>query len=187
MVTARLDDNLSENMKWFVRLSYDNANEIGPSDGQSNFRNQLNVPAAVIGLDWNRGRFVHSARFGYQKMGNAINPDAKDSAVAAFHMYICSYQLGSSIAGPRQTIQRDLFGRYDSSTVYKVKHAIRFGGAIHRITQGDFFAPGGYGPSVTSSNGFDTINAINNNSSLSPSIPGDPRGAADNPLNYPVG
>ena len=32
MLTARLDYNFSENMKWFARLSYDNANEIGPSE-----------------------------------------------------------------------------------------------------------------------------------------------------------
>jgi hypothetical protein len=187
MLTARLDYNLSENMKWFVRLSYDNANEVGPSDSQSNFRNQLNVPAAAFGLDWNRGRFVHSARFGYQKMVNAINPDSKDSAAAPFHMQIGSYQLGPSVAGPRQTIQRDLFGRYDSSTTYKVNHTIRFGAAIHRIAQGDFYAPGNFGPSVTSSNGVDVIAAINGNPNLVPIIPGDPRGAADNPLNYPVG
>jgi hypothetical protein len=186
MLTARLDYNLSENMKWFVRFSYDNANQIGPPESQSNFRNQLNVPAAVVGLDWNRGRFVNSARFGYQKMVNAITPDLIDSAPAPFHMQIGSYALGPSVAGPRQTIQRDLFGRYDSSTIYKV-HTIRFGGAIHRIAQGDFYASGNYGPSVTSSNGLDAINAINSNPSLVPSIPGDPRGAADNPLNYPVG
>jgi hypothetical protein len=187
MLTARLDYNLSENMKLFARLSYDNANEIGPSDSQSNFRNQLNVPGAVVGLDWNRGRFVHSARFGYQKMVNAINPDLKDSAAAPFHMQIGSYQLGPSVEGPRQTIQRDLYGRYDSSTIYNVNHTIRFGAAIHRISQGDFYAPGDFGPSVTSSNGIDVIAAINSNPNLMPIIPGDPRGAADNPLNYPVG
>ncbi len=186
MLTARLDYNLSDNMKFFVRLSYDNANQIGPPDSQSYFRNQLNVPAAVSGLDWNRGRFVNSARFGYQKMVNAIAPDLIDSAPAPFHMQIGSYALGPSVAGPRQTIQRDLFGRYDSSTIYNV-HTIRFGGAIHRIAQGDFYAPGNYGPSVTSSNGLDVINAINSDPSLVPIIPGDPRGAADNPLNYPVG
>jgi hypothetical protein len=187
MLTARLDYNLSENMKLFARFSYDNANEIGPSDSQSNFRNQLNVPGAVVGLDWNRGRFVHSARFGYQKMVDAINPDLKDSAAAPFHMQIGSYQLGPSVAGPRQTIQRDLFGRYDSSAIYKVNHTIRFGAAIHRIAQGDFYAPGNLGPSVTSSNGIDVIAAINSNPNLVPIISGDPRGAADNPLNYPVG
>src|ERR1019366_9342128 len=81
MLTARLEYNLSENMKWFVRLSYDNANQIGPPDSLSNFRNQLNVPAAVFGMDWNRGRFVNSARFGYQKMVNAIKPALIDSTI----------------------------------------------------------------------------------------------------------
>jgi hypothetical protein len=52
-----------------------------------------------------------------------------------------------------------------------VKHTIRFGGAIHRITQGDFFAPGNFGPSVTSSNGLDVIGAINSNPSLAPLSP----------------
>ncbi|MGA7077958.1 MAG: carboxypeptidase regulatory-like domain-containing protein [Terriglobales bacterium] len=190
MLTARLDYDFNENMKGFARFSYDNVNEIGPSDSQSNFRNQFNVPAAVLGLDWNQGRFVSSARFGYQKLVNAINPALGDSlilAAAPFHMQIGSYALGPSVNGPRQTIQRDLFGRYDSRTLYKVKHTIHFGGAIHRITQGDFFAPGNFGPSVTSSNGLDVINAINSNPSLAPLFPNDPRGAADNPLNYPVG
>jgi hypothetical protein len=182
MLTARLDYNFSDDMKGFVRLSYDNANQIGPSDSLSSFRNQLNVPAAVFGLDWNHGRFVNSARFGYRKMVSAITPDLSDSTILAgapFHMQIGSYALGPSVAGPRQTIQRDLYGRYDSSTIHKVYHTIRFGGAIHRIAQGDFYAPGNDGPSVTSSNGLDTINAINGNPLLS--------GGADNPLNYPVG
>jgi Carboxypeptidase regulatory-like domain len=190
MLTARLDYNISDNMKWFARLSYDNANGIGPGDSLSNFRNQINVPAAVFGLDWNHGRFVHSARFGYQKMVNSITPDLNDSVIfptAPFNIQLGSYAIGPSTAGPRQTIQRDLFGRYDSSTVYRVNHTIRFGGAIHRIDQGDFYAPGNLGPSVTSSNGIDVINTINSNPNLFPIIPGDPRGAADNPLNYPVG
>jgi hypothetical protein len=190
MVTARLDYNVSEDMKWFARFSYDNANQIGPPDSQSSFRNQINVPAAVGGVDWNHGEFTNSARFGFQKMVNSVTPALGDSLIvpgAPFHMTIGSYQLGPTVAGPRQTIQRDIFGRYDSSTVYKIYHTIRFGGAIHRISQGDYFAPGNYGPSVTSSNGIDEINAINSDSSLAPLIPGDPRGAADNPLNYPVG
>jgi hypothetical protein len=182
MLTARLDYNFNDDMKGFVRLSYDNANGIGPSDGLSNFRNQINVPAAVFGLDWNHGRFGNSARFGYQKMVDAINPALGDSSIlgaAPFHMQIGSYALGPSIAGPRQTIQRDLFGRYDGSTIYRANHTLRFGGAIHRIVQGDFYAPGNDGPSVTSSNGLDVINAINSDPTLS--------GGAQNPLNYPVG
>ncbi len=190
MLTARLDYDFNANMKGFARLSYDNATGIGPSDSLSNFRNQLNERASVFGLDWNHGRFANSARFGYQKMVNATNPALGDSTIlpsAPFHMQIGSFAAGPSIVGPRQTIQSDLFGRYDGSTIYKVKHAIRFGGAIHRIVQGDFFAPGIYGPSVTSSDGVDTILAVNSDPTLLPLYPGDPRGAADNPLNYPVG
>jgi hypothetical protein len=182
LLSARLDYNFNENMKGFARLSYDNANQIGPSNSLSNFRNQINVPAAVFGLDWNRGRFVNSARFGIQKMVNAVNPALGDSTILAgapFHMQIGSFVLGPSIAGPRQTIQRDLFGRYDSSTVYHVIHTIRFGVAAHRISQGDFYSPGNEGPSVTSSNGIGIIDDLNGTAALT--------GGADNPLNYPVG
>ncbi len=178
MLTGRLDYNFNENMKGFARLSYDNANEIGPSNSLSNFRNQINVPAAVLGLDWNHGKFVNSARFGYQKMVDAINPALINQGIP-FHMQIGSFAPGPNTAGPRHTIQRDLFGRYDSSTIYKTNHTIRFGGAIHRIDQGDFYAPGNFGPSVTSSNGIDVINAVNGNPLLA--------GGATNPLNYPVG
>src|SRR5258706_3812117 len=102
-------------------------------------------------------------------------------------MQLGSFETGPSIQGPRQTIQRDLFGRYDGSTPYRDYHTLRFGGAIHRITQGDFYAPGNFGPSVTSSNGIDVMTAINSNPTFPPLVPGDPKGAADNPLNYPVG
>ncbi len=190
MFTARFDYNFSENMKWFLRFSYDNANQLGPPDSESNFRNQINVPAAVFGVDWNRGRFQHSARFGYEKMVNAVNPTLSgtfDPPAAPFNLQIGSYAQGPSVDGPRQTIQRDFFVRYDGRTIYHVNHALRFGGAVHRILQGDFYAPGNFGPSVTSSNGMDTIDAINGNPDLLPLFPGDPRGAADNPLNYPVG
>ena len=190
MLSARLDYNFNENMKGFLRYSYDNANLIGPSSSQSNYRNQFNVPALVVGLDWNHGRFVNSARFGIQKMVNAVNPAPGASTIfqsAPFNIQIGPYALGPTSAGPRQTIQRDLFGRYDGSISPDRYNTVRFGGAIHRIAQGDYFAPGTYGPSVTSSDGMAVINAINSDSSLVPMIPGDPRGAADNPLNYPVG
>ena len=123
-------------------------------------------------------------------MVNAINPVIGGDSpfpTAPFHMQLGSFETGPSIQGPRQTIQRDLFGRYDGSTPYRDYHTLRFGGAIHRISQGDFFAPGNFGPSVTSSNGIDVINAINSDPALPPLVPGDPKGAADNPLNYPVG
>jgi Carboxypeptidase regulatory-like domain len=183
MLTARLDYNWSENAKWFVRFSYDNANQVGPTNNQADYRNQINVPGGVFGLDWNRGRFAHSGRFGYQKMINAINP----LSLTGLHEQIGSFEIGPSIHGPRQTIQRDLFGRYDGSTPFLDRHALRFGGAIHYIAQGDFYAPGNFGPSVTSSNGIDVINAIFNETNPPFPHPDDPRGAAVDPRNYPVG
>jgi hypothetical protein len=183
MLTARLDYNWSENAKWFVRFSYDNANQIGPTDNLAGYRNQINVPGAVFGLDWNHGRFAHSGRFGYQKLVNTINPLSS----TGFHEQIGSYEIGPSILGPRQTVQRDFFGRYDGSTTYRDQHTLRFGGAIHRIDQGDFYAPGNFGPSVTSSNGIDVINAVFNDPNPPFPHPDDPRGAAVDPRNYPVG
>jgi len=191
MVTARLDYNWSENAKWFARFSYDNANEIGPTNSLSPFRNDVNIPSAVFGLDWNHGRFAHTGRFGYSKMVDSINPDFNGAFIlpeAPFHQQLGSFAFGASNAGPRQTIQRDIFGRYDGSTIWRDVHTLRFGGVIHYISQNDFYNPGSFGPSLTSSNGIDVIRAINSDpNALPPLIPGDPRGPADNPLNYPVG
>jgi hypothetical protein len=179
MLTARLDYNWSENAKWFARFGYDNANGLGPTDNSAQFRNQVNAPSGVFGLDWNRGRFAHSGRFGYQKLVNSINPVADDTFAVPFHLQLGSFEGGPSSLGPRQTIQRDLFGRYDGSMPFHEWHTVRFGGAIHHIEQGDFYSPGLFGPSVTSSNGIDVINAINGDPTLA--------GGASNPLNYPVG
>jgi hypothetical protein len=118
---------------------------------------------------------------------NAINPELAASQIytgAPFHVQLGSDSFGPSVAGPRQTIQRDLFARYDGSTTHEAftyLHKLRFGGAVHRIAQGDYFAPGNYGPSVTSSNGLATIAAVSGD----PSLPFS--GGATNPLNYPVG
>jgi len=191
MLTGRFDYNLSENAKMFLRFSYDNASQIGPTDSLAGYRNQFNVPAFAFGMDWNRGHFQHSGRFGFQKMVNAVNPAFDSDALiwpgTEFHQQIGSFELGPSIAGPRQAIQRDIFGRYDASTPFRANHTLRFGAAYHHIEQGDFNHPGDFGPSVTSSNGIDVINAINSNPTFPPFFLGDPRGPADNPLNYPVG
>lgn len=181
MVTARLDYDWSETAKWFVRVSYDNANQIGPSNTQSDYRNQINVPAGVFGLDWNRGRVAHSGRFGYQKLVNAITPVTTEG----IYTQLGSFAGGPSILGPRQTIQRDLFGRYDSSMPFRDRHTLRFGGAIHYISQGDFFSP--IAPAVTSSNGIGTIMAVFNDPNPPFPHPTDPRGAAVDARNYPVG
>jgi hypothetical protein len=190
LLAARFDYNFSEDTKGFARVNYDNFNGVGPTSSFSDFRNQMNVPSLALGLDWNRGKFTNSARFGFQKMVDALNPASGGaSGVPAypFDLQIGQFAAGPNGVGPRQTIQRDLYGRYDTSTRYRVLHTIRFGGAIHRITQGDFYYQGVDGPSITSSDGIATIDAVNGNSLLTPLYPGDPRGAADNPLNYPVG
>ena len=182
LLLARFDYNLGENTKLFLRLDYDNLNQIGPPNSLSMFRNQVDVPAVAFGLDWNRGNVSRSARVGFQKMVNSINPYLAASVVdplAPFHIQLGSFSLGPSTAGPRQTLQRDLFGRYDSSTAFRVRHHLRYGGAVHRIWQGDYINPAIFGPSITSSNGLDTIGSIDGNPLLS--------GGATNPLNYPVG
>ncbi|MGC2246887.1 MAG: carboxypeptidase-like regulatory domain-containing protein [Terriglobales bacterium] len=181
---ARFDYNVNDNMRFFARLGFDNANLIGPQNSFSSYRNQLNVPSAAFGLDWNGPRFVRSARFGIQQMSNTVSPDLGASVIdpsAPFHMQFGSFAIGPSIAGPRQTKQRDLYARYDSNTAYIVDHIFHFGGAIHRIVQGDYWNPGAgsFGPSVTSSNGLATISAIDGNPLLT--------GGAEDPLNYPVG
>ena len=179
---ARFDYNVNDNMRFFARLGFDNANLVGPQNSFSSYRNQLNVPSAAFGLDWNGPRFVRSARFGIQQMSNTVSPDLGASIIdpsAPFHLQFGSFSAGPSVAGPRHTKQRDFYARYDSNTAYIVDHIFHFGGAIHRIVQGDYWNPGNFGPSVTSSNGLATISAIDGNPLLT--------GGAEDLLNYPVG
>ena len=103
MLTGRLDYNVDESMKFFVRVGYDNANLLGPRNSLSVYRNQVNVPAAAFGLDWNHGRFVHSARFGYEKLVNAITPDDAASAILSgvppLNLQLGTFSMGPSMAG----------------------------------------------------------------------------------------
>ena len=142
---ARFDYNVNDNMRFFARLGFDNANLIGPQNSFSSYRNQLNVPSAAFGLDWNGPRFVRSARFGIQQMSNTVSPDLGASVIdplGSLSHAVRFVLAGPSVAGPRQTKQRDLYARYDSNTAYIVDHIFHFGGAIHRIVQGDYWNPG---------------------------------------------
>jgi hypothetical protein len=176
-------------MKGFARLSYDNANGIGPSDSLSNFRNQINVPAAVLGLDWNHGRFVNSARFGYQKMVNAITPDLADSVVFPTAPFPHSARLLRHGAEQRRsppdhsarsfrTLRQPHPLPGESHDPLWRRHSLHRPGRLLRAR--NFAVRHEF-------EWLDVINAINSNPNLFPLFPGDPRGAADNPLNYPVG
>jgi len=106
---------------------------------------------------------VNSARASaIRKMVNAITPDLQGSLAAPFHIQLGSYGLGPSVAGPRQTIQRDLFGALrQQHDLQGVSHdSLRRSGSS--IRAGDLHARK-MGPSVTISNGMDVINDVNNN------------------------
>ena len=108
---------------------------------------------------------MNSARFGYQKMVNAINPDSVIRSLFRPRRSTSRLDrlLGTYHRRPAPDHSARSFRALRQQHGLPTNHTIRFGGAIHRIDQGDFYAPGNFGPSVTSSNGIDAINAINGN------------------------
>ncbi len=185
----RLDYDVSENMKFFVRLGYDNASQVGPTTNSfSTYRNQINVPSAAFGLDWNHGRFVQQRALWLQKMVNAVNADLGasliDPSAPFFTFNSARIRWDHRLPVRRQTIQRDLFGRYDSITRVRVRSYLPLRGFHSPHQPGRLSVlPADYGPSVTSSNGLATIPAIDSNPGLL--VSGRPRGAATIPSTIP--
>jgi len=188
MLTARLDYNLSENMKLFARFSYDNANEIGPSDSQSNFRNQLNVPAAAVGsrLEPRTIRAQRPLRLSEDGERDQSGLEGFGGGAVPHADWLVSTGAKRGRSAPDHSA-RSLRALRQQHDLQSESHDTLRGQRFIASRRGDFYAPGNFGPSVTSSNGLAVIAAINSNPNLVPIIPGDPRGAADNPLNYPVG
>jgi hypothetical protein len=79
-VTGKLDWQATKDMHVFYRFTYNwNKSEANFGYNFQAYSNRDNTPSDAVGVDWNKGSWSHSVRFGYLKFHNLIG-DATQGA-----------------------------------------------------------------------------------------------------------
>jgi hypothetical protein len=158
---GKLDWQATKNIHVFYKFAYD-SNFSGSNafaGDYSAYANRDNTPSNAVGVDWNKGNWSHSFRFGYLKFHNLIGGDTTSSAsptnpYPTIEMIFADNGLttGPNFLAPQQTYQTDKQFKYDGSRVWG-KHIVRFGAGVNRILGGGFASFIALGP--------ETLTAVN--------------------------
>jgi hypothetical protein len=179
---GRLDYQLSPAARLFYRFLFDNNNGINPTNGNNFqlFKNHDNTPSHAVGLEFNRGVYTHSVRFGYNRFSNSIA-----NAVSVFGLAPrvslkfdggSGFASGSSPLAPQRTVQSSKEIIYGGGRSLR-EHTFHFGFEVNRIDSLVFANLFSLAPQVGADTGVgSTILAAT----------GPFPGGVNNPLNYPV-
>ena len=149
-VTGKMDWNASKDIHVFYRFTYNwNISESNFGYDYSVYSNKDNAPSHAAGLDWNKGAWSHSFRFGYLKFHNqitgataAFNPLPSGEIAAIDTAEVIS---GPNLLAPQGTLQTNRQAKYDGSKVWR-SHVLRFGVGVNRILGGGFASFFGLAP-----------------------------------------
>lgn len=174
--TGRLDANITSNLRAFYHFNHNDDVSTGGSIPVSPFQNVDWTNLHIVGLDYLRGHFTHSYRFGYVNFNNRIVsqnfpgfPFPRTASGTPFNLTIppsgTNFVFGPNSLAPQETDQDNYQNKYDGSVIFG-RHTLRYGAEVNHIVLGGFanFA----GPL--------TLSGIYTNGLIS----GDPT----NPLNY---
>ncbi|HEV7219478.1 MAG TPA: carboxypeptidase-like regulatory domain-containing protein, partial [Terriglobales bacterium] len=183
-------DWIGNNMRAFYRATYDEDSDVGPGNNYSPFLAHDNTPGQAFGVDFFQGSWAHSIRLGYTRYSNHLglpNEAGLFNPSPSISIQNASINVGPNPLAPQSTIQSSKQFRYDGSKL-RNNHIFRFGASFNRIDTGGYEALGSLGPTVTGTPTFANEQAIlgNPNAYAPALVAGDPAGALDNPLNYPV-
>jgi hypothetical protein len=158
-VIGRLDWQATPTVRVFYKFTYDwnYSNSDAFAGGYSIYSNKDNTPSHAVGVDWNKGSWSNSFRFGYLKFHNIIgggtgtevtpiNPVPGAEVVFGDQS---SFASGPNFLAAQQTFQSDKQFKWDGAKVLGT-HVIRFGAAVNRIEGGGFAAFYGLGPQIVS-------------------------------------
>jgi hypothetical protein len=155
---ARLDWQAAPSIRVFYKFTYDwnFSNSDAFAGGYSIYSNKDNTPSQAVGVDWNKGSWSNSFRFGYLKFHNIIGggtgttPTPTNPVPAAEIVFgDANFASGPNFLAAQQTFQSDKQFKWDGSKVIG-NHVLRFGAAVNRIEGGGFAAFFGLGPQVVS-------------------------------------
>jgi Carboxypeptidase regulatory-like domain len=181
-LVAKADYQLSE-MHLFYRFSYF-ANPLIANGGlgYSIYNNKNVTRAQVAGVDFTRGVFSNSFRFGYLKTVHEITDAARDSGLPLGN-YPLDLTMGNTglITGPAgnaswSILQSDHQIKYDGSRTTG-SHIIRYGFTFNRIAAAGFVPIQSLAPFLSTNVGQQEESFAQN---------GPFPGGDTNPLNYPV-
>ena len=156
--SGKLDWHLSNTAHAFYRFAYNWDKSVDNfGDDYSVYQNRDNSPWHAVGLDFTRGEYVHSLRFGYLQYHNSlqdatrgIHPLGSSLPVSLQFSDLAGgrVQFGSSPFAPQETFQRNLEFRYDGSRTGG-DHSVWFGGSANQINGGGYANAYGIVPQVT--------------------------------------
>jgi Carboxypeptidase regulatory-like domain len=181
-ITGKLDWQATKDVHVFYRFTYNwNKSEANFGYNYQVYSNRDNTPSDAVGVDWNKGAWSHSFRFGYLKFHNLIGDSTQG---ASFYNPLPTSEIivvnqgvqlsGPNLLAPQQTFQSNKQIKYDGSKVYG-SHVFRFGMGYNDINGGGFASFFGIAPLDFISSGTGPVNLITGAST----------GAASNPVNYP--
>ena len=156
--SGKLDWQATNNIHVFYKFAYDvnYSNSNAFAGNYSIYSNRDNVPSNAVGVDWNKGSWSHSFRFGYLKFHNLIGGGTTSTATPinpvpgdGIGFADTNFSSGPNFLAPQQTYQSNKQVKYDGSKVWG-SHIIRFGATVNRILGGGFASFYGLGPAVTS-------------------------------------
>jgi hypothetical protein len=152
-VTGKLDWQATKDVHVFYRYTYNwNKSEANFGYDYQVYANRDNTPSHAAGVDWNKGSWSHSIRFGYLKFHNLIGDSTQGASFfnpipeAEILVADLGVQLsGPNFLAPQQTFQSNKQIKYDGSKVYG-SHIFRFGIGFNDINGGGFASFFGIAP-----------------------------------------
>jgi hypothetical protein len=152
-VTGKLDWQATKDVHVFYRYTYNwNKSEANFGYDYQVYKNRDYTPSDAVGVDWNKGSWSHSFRFGYLKFHNLIGDSTQGASffnpipTAEILVADLGVQLsGPNLLAPQQTFQSNKQIKYDGSKVYG-SHVFRFGIGFNDINGGGFASFFGIAP-----------------------------------------
>ena len=174
-ITGKLDWQATQNVHVFYRFTYNwNKSAATYYAGYPVYNNTDNTPSDAVGLDYTKGSWSHTVRFGYLKFHNQIvdgtqggsfyNPLPRDGV----NFYDIGFIFGPNLLAPQGTFQTNKQIKYDASKVWR-SHIFRFGANSNRIEGGGFANFFGTAPLLISAAGAGPVS-----------------GSLNDPTNYPL-
>jgi hypothetical protein len=155
-LTGKLDWQATKDIHVFYRFTLNwNKSAATYYSGFPVYDNRDNTPSDAVGVDWNKGSWSHSFRFGYLKFHNQIVDGTQASTfynplpLDGVQFADLGFFFGPNLLAPQGTFQSDKQIKYDGSKVWR-SHIFRFGVGSNRIEGGGFASFFGTAPLLVS-------------------------------------